>query len=404
MQRRDFLKGLAAAAVLAPVGQLLAKTSETAVAGKSISRKKTATFEVPMLGFGCMRLPRTQSGGIDYTATRKLFDRAMEAGLNYFDTAYFYHGGDSERCVGKLLSAYPRESYFLADKMPLSHLKKASDVKRIFKEQLEKCRTKYFDFYLFHACNAASFRKAERFKTYEFLNQMKQEGKIRRLGFSFHDTPEVLQTIVDSHPWDFAMIQLNYLDWVRYRSKEQYEILTAAGIPVFVMEPLRGGSLATLSPTATAILQQAEPQMNNAEWAFRYLAGLPNVALVLSGMNDMKHLNENIATFSPLTPLNAKQKRTLGRALAAYQNKLAVPCTGCKYCIPCPAEVEIPTIFELYNQYKLENDRKAFDEQYQKLPEDARAQACVKCGRCVKKCPQKIDIPKELAAIAAAVK
>lgn len=229
---------------------------------------------------------------------------------------------------------------------------------------------------------------------------MKKEGKIRRLGFSFHDSPEVLRKIVDAREWDFAQIQLNYLDWELYRSREQYEILTGAGIPVIVMEPLRGGALAALSPDASDILRKADPHSSNAAWAFRYVASLPNVLCVLSGMTLPEHVEDNIRTFSPLKPLTESERKTLDQALAAYRKRLAMPCTACRYCMPCPAGVEIPKIFGLYNQYKISGNKWLFTNNYNVLPEDAKIASCVNCGKCTKHCPQKIQIPAELRKIA----
>ena len=253
---------------------------------------------------------------------------------------------------------------------------------------------------MLHALNNNSWNKAKRLKVYEFLAQKKAEGKIRKLGFSFHDTPEVLKEIASAYPWDFAQIQLNYLDWTVYRSKEQYEILTAKGIPVIVMEPLRGGVLATLNQSATDILRKAAPDKSNASWAFRYAGSLPNVLITLSGMTCMEHLEDNIKTFSNFKPLSAEEQKTLASALAAYQKSLTIPCTDCRYCMPCPVGVEIPKIFALYNQLKLSGKRGAFLRSYKALDEDAQASACVACGKCVKACPQKIDIPKQLKKIA----
>ena len=254
---------------------------------------------------------------------------------------------------------------------------------------------------MLHSLDSVNWELAQKFQAYEFLTRMKKEGKIRRLGFSFHDTPELLQKIVNAREWDFAQIQLNYLDWELYRSREQYEILTRAGIPVIVMEPLRGGALATLSPDASAILKKADPDSSNAAWALRYVASLPNVLCVLSGRSLPEHMEDNLRTFSPLKPLTEVERKTLAQALLAYRKHLAVPCTACRYCMPCPVGVEISKIFGLYNQYKISGNKWLFSNNYKAIAEDARASACVNCGRCVKHCPQKINIPRELAKISA---
>ena len=306
----------------------------------------------------------------------------------------------SEKCLGELLSEYPRDSYYLTDKMPVMLLEKSDDLERIFQEQLKRCRTAYFDFYMLHSLNRNNWDRAVRLKVYEFLLKKKAEGKIRKLGFSFHDTPELLKEIVKAGNWDFVQLQVNYLDWELYRSREQYEIATEAGIPVIVMEPLRGGALAQLSPDSAAILKQAEPEHSPASWAFRYLAGLPNVLCILSGMTRPEHLTDNLRTFSPIRPLNESEKATLEKALAVYRKQLAVPCTACKYCMPCPAGVEIPRIFGLYNQYKISHNRWHFTNSYRLIPAGSRADSCIECGECMKHCPQHLKIPELMKKIA----
>ncbi|NLF93378.1 MAG: aldo/keto reductase, partial [Oligosphaeraceae bacterium] len=288
-------------------------------------------------------------------------------------------------------------------KMPVRTLTSAADAERIFNEQLTKCKTDYFDFYLMHFLNRDTWQNATRCKVYDFLRRQQSEGKIGKIGFSFHDTPEVLETIARAHPWDFAQIQLNYLDWTIYRSKEQYEILTRLGIPVIVMEPLRGGTLGSLNPDAMAILQQAQPQASAASWAFRFAAGLPNVMTVLSGMTYTEHLEDNIRTFTPLMPLNEAEREVLAAALLAYRKGLAVPCTACQYCLPCPVGVQIPRLFGLYNQYKNSGNFFHFNLAYGNFSEKENAAACIACGACLKKCPQKINIPEELRKVAAEI-
>ena len=401
MKRRDFLRGMMTVAALAPVSRLAAAAEKNAPSGKVVRRKYRDTeLTVPLLGFGMMRLPRKGDGPeIDYATVEKQIARALEAGVNYFDTAYFYHGGRSEKCAGDLLSKYPRDSYFLTSKMPLGMLRRPEDLERIFNDQLRKCKTSYFDFYMFHNVSENTWKRAEKLKVYEFLSKKKAEGKIRRLGFSFHDTPELLQKVVAARKWDFAQIQLNYLDWSLYRSREQYEILTKNNIPVIVMEPLRGGALASLNPEAAKILKTADPGASAASWAFRYIGSLPNVLVILSGMSKMEHLEDNLKTFSSFRPLSDADRKVLDKALAAYRKSLAVPCTDCRYCMPCPAGVEISRIFGLYNQYKISGNRFLFVNNYGAIDEDSRASACVGCGKCLKACPQKIQIPAELRKI-----
>ena len=407
MDRRDFLKNLLALAALAPAAKISAVAAAPAAAvpsGKVTRRRyKNTGLTVPLLGYGMMRLPRL-NGEIDYDTVKKQVAIAMAAGVNYFDTAYFYHGGQSEVCAGEVLSAYPRNSYMLADKMPVSRLRRPADIERIWNEQLKKCKVDYFDFYLLHALNAGSWKKAKQLKVYEFLKKKKDEGKIKHLGFSFHDSPQVLKEIASAYPWDFAQIQLNYLDWTLYRSKEQYEILTGLGIPVIVMEPLRGGALATLNPDARKVFQTAAPDRSVASWAFRYVGSLPNVLCVLSGMTMTEHLHDNIATYTDFKPLTESEQKVIASALAAYQKSGIIPCTSCRYCLPCPVGVAIPRNFNLYNGMKISGNSRRFTSAYKALPQKQQAASCVSCGLCKKKCPQQIDIPAMLKKIAAEVK
>ena len=414
MDRRDFLKSALTLAALAPLTRLAAKAgadgdkSSDFAKGEQVTRRryKGTNLTLPLLGFGMMRLPRLKRQGpeIDLAEAERMFRRAMESGVNYFDTAYFYHSGLSEKCAGAVLAKFPRDSFYLADKMPVRALRKAEDVERIWNEQLAKCKVDYFDFYLLHNLNRDRWEDVKRFKVWEFLKERQKEGKIRKLGFSFHDEPEVLETIASAHDWDFAQIQLNYLDWTLYRSKEQYEILTKRGIPVIVMEPLRGGALANLNDEATKVFKAADPNASPASWAFRFAGSLPNVLCILSGMTKMEHLEENIRTFTNFKALDDRERAVVESALAAYRKTGAIPCTACRYCTPCPAGVAIPRIFGLYNHYKVTGNYMQFRMIYDKLPEDERASACVECGACLKKCPQKIDIPKQLAKIDAELK
>ena len=414
MNRREFLKGTLTAAALAPIVKLAAKAgadgnkSSDLAKGPQVTRRqyRDTKLTLPMLGFGMMRLPTLGPGNpeIDYATVEKQIARALEAGVNYFDTAYFYHGGRSEKCAGDLLSKFPRDSYYLTSKMPVRSVRSAADVPRIFEEQLKKCKTEYFDFYLVHNLNAARWKDTIRFKVYEYLLEQKKKGRIRKLGFSFHDRPEVLETIAKAHPWDFAQIQLNYLDWTFYRSREQYDILVKYNIPAIIMEPLKGGALATLNKESAEVLRKADPKVSPASWAFRYVGSLPNVICILSGMTLMEHLEDNIKTFTNFKPLTDAERKVLAEALAVYQKTHLVPCTDCKYCMPCPAGVNIPRNFKVYNQFRMSNRADRFMGEYNGLPEDQRAAECVNCGACLKKCPQKINIPAELKKIAAEAK
>lgn len=357
--------------------------------------------KVSLLGMGCMRLPKVdpEKEDIDYEKAQEIIDYAYANGVNYFDTAYGYHGGQSELFVGQALKKYPRESFFLASKMPIWCVKEKGDVERIFNEQLQRCQTDYFDFYLFHSQNAANFQKCQEFGVYEFLSQMKAEGKIRRLGFSFHDTPEVLRHICDTYPWDFAQIQLNYLDWEMQDAKTQYQILNDREIPVIVMEPVRGGALASPCEAADILFREERPDKSVASWAIRFAASLPGVLTVLSGMSNMEQVRDNVDTMTRFEPLTDREREVIDEALEAYRKKDTVPCTGCRYCMDCPFGVDIPKMFSLYNHYVLDRDGEDYLEAYEAQPESERADQCQACGACMEKCPQHIRIPDQMVAI-----
>lgn len=362
--------------------------------------------EVSLLGFGLMRLP-TQKGGaeIDYALAEKMVDRALEAGVNYFDTAWVYHNGQSETAAGRALSRHKRDSYCLADKCPTWEIGSAADVERIFSEQLKKCRVDYFDFYLIHSLNAANYATARKYGIYEILRRKKDAGSILRLGFSFHDHVDLLERITGDYAWDFAQIQLNYIDWDVINSKRQYEILEAKNLPAVVMEPLRGGALATLNAEAAAVLRRHNPQAGLASWALRFAASLPGVLTVLSGMSALEQLEDNLRTMSGFIPLSAEEKAELAVAAGAYKASGVVPCTGCRYCMECPSGVDIPRVFAVYNHYRLEADKNPyaglqFSNHYSSIDKTARAGACTACGACHELCPQHLPIPERMAEIA----
>ena len=373
-----------------------------------VNNRKFYDKAVYPLGFGLMRLPRVseESSAIDYEASSRLIDHAMANGVNYYDTAYTYDG--SEAFAGHALSRYPRNSYSLATKCPPWMVKNISDFKRIFAESLERCKTDYFDFYLMHnlarestraAGNDEYFEKFEKIGMYGMLKQKKAEGKIRRLGFSFHGTLALLQKLVDKYEWDFAQIQLNYIDWTATDAKSQYEILTERGIPLIIMEPLRGGTLAALNEESAEMLKRARPDASLASWGIRYAASLPNVITVLSGMNTMEQLTNNIATMNRFQPVTDREKELLYDAAAIYNQSGAVACTGCRYCVPCPRGVNIPRLFSIYNHYRIVNFRIPFDNGYSTLNEREKASGCVNCGQCVEKCPQRLAIPDYMREI-----
>lgn len=360
--------------------------------------------EISLLGFGCMRLPlrSEDTKDIDEPSAEAMIDYAYRRGVNYFDTAYVYHGELSEPFIGRVLSKYPRESFKLATKMPVWLLEKEGDAERCFKEQLERCKVDYFDFYLVHSLNAERIEHIERLKLYDYLSREKERGRIRNLGFSFHDAPDLLRGLIARHKWDFAQIQLNYLDWEVQDAKLAYEILTENNLPVIVMEPIRGGALANLPEASRVILAEKDAGASPASWAMRFAASLPNVLTVLSGMSTMEQVEDNVKTMSDFKPLTEEERKTLERSLVEYRKTGAIPCTGCRYCMDCPAGVDIPSNFAIYSQYKITGIKMHMEIQYMTLGQAKQARNCVSCGQCVPLCPQFINIPEELKKVAAA--
>ncbi len=360
--------------------------------------------QVSLLGFGSMRLPIIdgQPQNIDKEKAQEMVDYAIAHGVNYFDTAYLYHSGMSESFLGEALAKYPRDSYLLATKMPPFALKSTEDVERIFEEQLKKCKVDYFDYYLLHFINERIVPIMEKFNVYEFLKEKQRQGKIRHLGFSFHDHPELLDSYTNKYDFDFAQIQLNYLDWQLQDSKRQYEILTEKGLPVIVMEPVRGGALVSLCEESLRIYKAADENASIASWAIRYVATLPNVLTVLSGMSNMEQIKDNIHTMTDFKPLSEKEYEVVSDAVAAYRASAPIPCTACGYCMDCPAGVDIPKVFGIYNQSKTSGNATTY--LMMNLPQLGSAKQshnCINCGQCMEHCPQKIKIPEQMELITA---
>jgi predicted aldo/keto reductase-like oxidoreductase len=340
---------------------------------------------------------------IDTIKLQEMVDYAILHGINYFDTAYGYHAGKSEICIGEALSRHPRTNFKLATKMPLVSIKAETDIERIFNDQLKKCKVEYFDFYLIHNINRTDWNNIENYGVYDFLQARKGQGFIRHLGFSFHDNPELLSETIRKYEWDFAQIQLNYMDWDVQNAKQQYQILKDRCIPIVVMEPVRGGMLATLCEKSVKILKTANQEASIASWAIRYAASFPEVLTVLSGMSDMTQLQDNIQTMECFKPLDKEEYAIIEQALAVYRKTAVIPCSACRYCIGCPMGIDIPSLLAIYNNYLLGNKtkeaKKDFVFRYYTLRKDKQAHNCIKCNQCIKKCPQHIDIPYWMSVI-----
>lgn len=359
--------------------------------------------DVSLLGFGCMRLPLVdeEKQEINFAAAEAMIDRALAAGVNYFDTAFMYHKGNSEKFLGKALARHPRESFYLADKLPVWNVKTPEDVDSLFAKQLARCNVSHFDFYLVHSLTRNYYRIFQQHNVYDKLRNMKEDGRIGHLGFSFHDSAEVLEKIVTGHQWDFVQIQLNYIDWETCDAKGLYAVLEKHNLPAVIMEPVRGGALATLTDKALEILKKAEPGASAASWAIRYAASLPGVMTVLSGMSAMEQLEDNLKTMTPFRPLSKEEYAVLEDAATAYKAAGAIPCTGCRYCMDCPSGVDIPRVFAMYNHYKANKSRVHFMNNHQTLRESEQSKNCIACGACVERCPQAINIPEHMAEITA---
>ena len=356
--------------------------------------------EISRLGYGGMRFPKN-GDEVDMDAAVQLLRKAYEMGINYFDTAMVYHKGESEKIFGKAFEPYPRDSYLIADKMSIWLCSDEEDMKARFYNQLKTLKTEYIDFYLVHSLNRNHYKKAKDLHCVEFLQQMKQEGKIKHLGFSFHDTYQVFTQILNDYTWDFVQIQLNYLDWHNQGAEQLYRELERRNLPVMVMEPVRGGYLATIDSERAKPFLELEPQRSIASWAIRWVESLPQVAVVLSGMSDLQQLEDNVATMTHFEPMNEQELAAIDRVVEEIRKVNEIPCTGCRYCMDCPMGVDIPEIFSIYSQYKIFGKEKAFVQDYEEVVEHGNgAEHCVRCMACTTKCPQMIAIPDKLEMIA----
>ncbi len=358
--------------------------------------------KMPMLGFGTMRLPQTETGGIDEAQLEQMIACAMEHGVNYFDTAYPYHAGLSEVAVGRVLQAYPRESYYLADKYPGHQISERYDPAEIFEEQLRKCGVEYFDFYLLHNVYETSMEVYldPQWGIIDYFKEQKRLGRIKHLGFSTHARTETLKRFLDAAGADmeFCQIQLNWMDWTLQAARAKVELLNERQIPIWVMEPQRGGKLCRLSEENEATLSALRPTERIPAWGFRFLQGIPGVTVVLSGMSDMAQMRENIATFEESLPLDAAETAALLQI--AEGMKTGVPCTACRYCTDgCPMGLDIPMLIETYNELSFAPvTNSAMRVEF--LPTEKQPAACISCGKCAAICPQGIEIPGVMHALA----
>lgn len=359
---------------------------------------KDLGVETSLLGYGCMRFPMID-GKIDEAESEKLIDHALKSGVNYIDTAFPYHNGDSEPFLGKILKKYDRKSFNLATKLPIWDIKTLEDAERIFNTQLERLGVEYIDFYLFHAVDMDKWKKILELNLIDFFEEKRAQGKIRFLGLSFHDELDAFKEIISYRKWDFVQLQLNYIDVREQAGIEGYEMTKELGIPVIVMEPVKGGTLATLPDEVDAMFKSTLPESTTASWAMRWCGTLDNVKVILSGMTTMEQLEDNLKTFSNFKPLSDDESKIVAKVAATLNSRMRNNCTDCRYCQPCPVGVNIPANFDRWNKYAVYGNHDEAVRRWQTFNEDEKAKNCIKCGECETKCPQKINIRQDLEVL-----
>ena len=363
-------------------------------------------IKLSSLGVGTMRLPLIEGSekdtDIDVAQTEKMFDYAIKNGINYFDTAYGYHNGESEKVTGKILSKYPRESFYLATKFPGYDINNMDKVEEIFEEQLKKCRVDYFDFYLFHNVyeKNVDYYLDEKYGILDYLLKQKENGRIKHLGFSAHGSLEVMKKFLNAYGkyMEFCQIQLNYIDWTFQDAKAKVDLLNELNIPIWVMEPLRGGKLASLSDKNTEKLKALRPNENIPSWAFRFLQSIPGVTVVLSGMSNLDQLKDNVHTYEENKPLNDAEFKAITDIAGGMLKANTLHCTACRYCTShCPKGIDIPRILELYNEHSFTGGGFIAPMAIAALPADKQPSACIACRSCEAVCPQQIKISEAMA-------
>ncbi len=352
---------------------------------------------VSLFGFGCMRFSRNPDGTIDRPKAYALIDQAYEAGINYFDTAYVYLEGESEKIVGEALKKYPRDSYYVATKLPSWGTDTPERAIEIFEEQLTRLGMDYVDYYLLHAMNRGSFNKFVENGIVDFCKKLKEDGRIKNLGFSFHDNYEAFEYILGYTDWDFCQVQYNYMDQNDQATTKGVDLCLEKGIPVIIMEPIKGGTLANIPEDAMAPLKAIAPDASASSWALRWVGSHPAVKVILSGMNEKWQLDDNLNTFNAFKPLTEEEYSAVERTRRIILSRVRNGCTGCRYCMPCPGGVDIPRIFGIWNEYaRYGNVRTA--KGYGRVKPEAKADNCLECGACMEKCPQGFDIIADLKA------
>lgn len=349
------------------------------------------------LGFGLMRLPKDKQGQIKLDEVQRMVDSYMERGFNYFDTAYVYEGSE-EAIRQTLVEKYPRDVYTLADKLPAWKLACQEDVERIFQESLNRTGVDYFDFYLLHSVEKSHYPTYEKYQCFDFIQEMKKQGKIKYMGFSFHDDADFLDKVLTEHPEiDFVQLQLNYLDWENgvIQSRRNYEVARKHHKPIVVMEPIKGGTLASFSDDIEKIYKDYAPQKSIASWALRYVASLDGVMTILSGMSNAQQMNDNLDTMTHFEKINNEEAKLIKQVTDQVLSYPTIPCTKCRYCTPgCPMHIQIPDLFTAYNSAKMYGENRRYDTYYKdhSTGDYQPAKACIACGQCESVCPQHLEI------------
>lgn len=362
--------------------------------------------DIKKLGFGLMRLPMNGEE-IDMEQVKKMTDLFMSKGFTYFDTAYVYIGGKSEVALKEaVVDRYPRDSFQCATKLPLWDLKDAADMERVFQESLDRAGLTYYDFYLLHALGKESAQKAEELDAWGFIRKLKEQGRAKHIGFSFHDSADVLEDILQKHPEaEFVQLQINYADWDSdsVQSRKCYEVARKHGKSVIIMEPVKGGALATMTPEVQDIFKKADPSASVASWAVRFAASLDGLVTVLSGMSNLEQMEDNLSYMADFKPLDEKEQGVVKQVVDVLNSLPTIPCTACKYCVDgCPQKINIPGVFQAMNQLTLYGDEERAKGQYKHaVGEGGKASDCVQCGSCQSHCPQHLEIIQLLKDAAA---
>lgn len=355
--------------------------------------------EASLLGFGCMRFPLNEDGSINEAEAEKMLDLAIENGVTYIDTAYPYHNGDSEPFVGRVLKKYERKSFKLATKLPIWKIHSQEEAREIFESQLKRLDVDYVDFYLLHALDADKWKKVLEYHIIDMCEELRSAGKIKHLGFSFHDEFPVFEEILKAHHWDFCQLQLNYMDMSIQAGQKGVDLANELGVPLVVMEPIKGGSLASLPDDVTQMFKKHNPEATLASWALRYVGTLPGVKVILSGMSTLEQVKDNLKTFNNYKNLTDDELDIVNQVADTLHSRTKNGCTGCAYCMPCPFGVNIPANFKYWNNCFVYDDEKLFKGKYKNMEDQAKASNCRECGACERMCPQQLPIREDLKRV-----